>query len=100
MVRVVLGLLLPLSLVSGAIATPKKPLTLAMVIDNACVVHLSDGSLWEVRPENRLKVAKWTPNSKIAVYRVEDRDFPFRLIIRPGDPTGEVAAVKRLVRYR
>lgn len=100
MIRVVLVLLLALSSVSGAIATPKKPLTLAMVIDNACVVHLSDGSVWEVRPENRPKAAKWKSNSKIAVYRVEDRDFPFRLIIRPGDPTGEVVAVKRLIRYR
>lgn len=71
-----------------------------MVIDNACVVHLSDGSVWEVRPENRYKVVKWPSGSKIAIYKVDDRDFPFRLIIRPGDPTGEVAAVKRLIRYR
>jgi hypothetical protein len=43
---------------------------------------------------------KWPSGSKIAIYKVDDRDFPFRLIIRPGDPAGEVAAVKRLIRYR
>ncbi len=69
-------------------ASHSKPLRLRAEIDSGVVVYLSDGSAWEVRVGNRAKVSAWTTGSPIGVYRTSDRDFLYRLILRPGDAGG------------
>lgn len=81
-------------------ASHLRPLRLRAKIDSGVVVYLSDGSAWEVRVENRAKVSKWATDSPISVYRTSDTDFPFRLVLRPGDAGGEIVSVKRLTRVR
>lgn len=83
----------------GSKPTPKH-LTLKASLDAGTVVYLSDGSVWEVRPENRPKVATWAIKEKVAVYRNGDRIWPYVLVLRPGDSSGGVAGARRLIKVK
>lgn len=97
--RLLLALVLTLACLSSA-GGMIKTLTLTASADSACVLYLSDGSAWEIRGENRPKAASWPMKTQIGVYKVEDREFAYRLVLRPGKSNGDIVAARRLVRIK
>ncbi len=71
---------------------------LTAIVDSGTVLYLSDGSAWEIRRENRAKAAAWPKGEVIATYQANDREFPYRLVLRPGRDDGDVISANRLVR--
>jgi hypothetical protein len=78
----------------------KRALSVMTSADAACVLYLSDGSAWEVRVENRPKAGAWPAKTPVGVFKVDDREWPYRIVARPGKANGEVVAARRLVRIR
>lgn len=64
------------------------------------MLYLTDGSAWEIQGENRPKAAPCPQKTQIAVYKVEDREFPYRLVLRPGKANIDVVAARRLLRIK
>ena len=67
---------------------------------SAAVVYLSDGTAWEIRPENRPLAATWPAKTPIGVYKVDDRDWQYRLVLRPGKSDGDMVAARKMRRIR
>ncbi len=98
--KLVVILLVAVSCLALAGGGKAKPLAVLVSADAACVMYLTDGSAWEIRVENRPKAAAWPAKTLVGVYRVDDREWPYRLIARPGKANGEVVGARRLVRIR
>jgi hypothetical protein len=73
-------------------------LTVANVIERGLVVLLSDGSGWEVRPEDRGKSDTWQRGKKVGVYATDDATYPYRLIYDPAMRDTTVVSAKYLKR--
>lgn len=79
---------------------PAKPVTITARAGSAAVVYLSDGTAWEIRPENRPLAATWPAKTPIGVYKVDDRDWQYRLVLRPGKSDGDMVAARKMRRIR
>lgn len=65
------------------------------------VLYLSDGTTWEIRHEDRARAANWPKGEAIGVYKTSaDRDFPYRLILKPGRNDCDIVSAKRLLREK
>lgn len=90
-------------LMSFCFAAPgkeRRSLHIVTSIDSATVLMLSDGSAWEIRTENRTKAAAWSKDGSLRVYKVDDRDFPYRIVIDAGKASSGVVSAKRLTRVK
>lgn len=97
-----LSLFLLVWLVAISFAGPvrSKTLTVKSKIDHGCVVFLSDGTGWEIRQENRAKVDAWPAKARVAIYKINDRGFPYRIVLDPDGGSGDVVSANRLLRVR
>lgn len=91
---------LTLACLSAAGGAKPKTLSISATVDRGTMLCLTDGSAWEVRPENRPKVASWPMKTQVAVYKIDDREFPYRLVLRPGKSDGDIVAARRLTRIK
>jgi hypothetical protein len=92
-------------LFAACLALPQKSRarrspTITASVDSGVALYLSDGSAWEIRPENRPKTAGWPKGVSIGVYKTADGPYPYRLVLRPGKADGEIVSAKRLQRIR
>ena len=78
----------------------QTPLAVSTTADSGLVLYLSDGSAWEIRHENRDKAKAWPKGARVGIYRTEDHDYPYRLLLRPGQSDGDIISAKRLQRVR
>ncbi|MBN9500469.1 MAG: hypothetical protein BGO01_04025 [Armatimonadetes bacterium 55-13] len=51
----------------------------AAALKNGATVLLDKELLWEIRPEDRARVMRWTMNQSICVSTSSDRDYPYLL---------------------
>ena len=91
--------LIALALLAFAIATPMTGDTkLKAVGDNGTVAFLTNGETFEVRVENRQKVAAWPRGETVRVYRATtDRVHPFRLVLHPDRDDADIVSAIKLV---
>lgn len=95
--------LLTLTLLIACVGTSfadKPKLAVSATAARGCILYLTDGSAWEVRAENREQAASWPLKTQVAIYRTNDSAWPYRLILRPGKPDGDILSAKRLVKVR
>lgn len=78
----------------------RRPLTLTASADSGCVLYLSDGSVYEVRSENRIKASTWKAGSPVGIFRANDKLFPYRIVLKPGKADGDVVSAIRLTRVK
>jgi hypothetical protein len=87
------------ALLIATLASPIGPrVTIKAVGDNGTVAFLSNGETYEVRALNRPKVASWPHDQEIGVYVTSDREFPYRLVLRPGHDDADIVSAIRLTR--
>ena len=98
--KLLLIIVLALACIGSTGGGKPKMLTLTASADAACVLYLSDGTAWEIRVENRPKANAWPMKTQIGIYKVEDREFPYRLVLRPGKSNGDIVAARKLIRIK
>jgi hypothetical protein len=85
---------------SSSPRTHSKGLSFKASVDSGVMAYLSDNSAWEIRPENRQKVASWPIGARVLVYRTNDSGYPFRLVLKPSNGPDDIVAAKMLERIR
>src|SRR5690242_8651967 len=66
--------------------------------DHGTIIFLTNGDAYEIRVENRQKAASWPKGETVTFYTINDRSFPYRLVIRAGRDDADVIAANKLER--
>lgn len=68
--------------------------------EGGLILYLSDGSSWEIRHDDAAKTVHWPAGKRAAIFRTNDGAYPYRIMLNPGEPDGQLVSAKRLQRIK